>query len=162
MRKIILSAIIILFIGAFFINSSNEKEIRVRVIPNSDSLIDKELKKNVKEITIGFLASLERRNYNSTIEEINNNIDKLEYVLRDYNAKVSFDYHTLYNKTYNDNAIKDEEAYTLYIVLGEGKGSNWWGTIYPEFLGISSEEEIKYKSFFYELFTKGEIKWVFL
>ena len=62
------------------------------------------------------------------------------------------------NNTYVDNAIKDEEAYTLYIILGEGKGSNWWGTIYPEFLGISSEEEIKYKSFFYELFTKGEIK----
>ena len=137
MRKLILSFIIILFLAVYFINSNSDKEIRVRIIPNSDRLEDKELKNEVKKITIGYLASLERK---------------------DYNAKVSFDYHTLYNKTYNDNAIKDEEAYTLYIILGEGKGSNWWGTIYPEFLGISSEEEIKYKSFFYELFTKGEIK----
>ena len=162
MRKLILSFIIILFLAVYFINSNSDKEIRVRIIPNSDRLEDKELKNEVKKITIGYLASLERKDYNKTIEEINNSIDKLEYGWGDYDAKVSFDYHTLYNKTYNDNAIKDEEAYTLYIILGEGKGSNWWGTIYPEFLGISSEEEIKYKSFFYELFTKGEIKWVFL
>lgn len=162
MRKLIISIIIFLFIAVFFINSNNEEEIRIRVIPNSNSVVDRETKNEVKKIAIGYLASLERKSYSTTIEEINESLDKLEYVLRDYNAKVSFDYHTLYNKTYNDNAIKDEEAYTLYIVLGEGKGSNWWGTIYPEFLGISSEEEIKYKSFFYELFTKGEIKWVFL
>ncbi len=158
MRKLMLSIIIILFLSIFYINYNNEKEIRVRVIPNSDKLEDKELKNEVKKITIGYIASLDRKSYSSTMEEINNNLGKLEYVLRDYDVKVSFDYHTLYNKTYNDNAIKDEGAYTLYIVIGEGKGSNWWGTIYPEFLGISSEEEIKYKSFFYELFTKGEIK----
>ena len=70
MRKLILSFIIILFLAVYFINSNSDKEIRVRIIPNSDRLEDKELKNEVKKITIGYLTSLERKEYNKTIEEI--------------------------------------------------------------------------------------------
>ena len=34
---------------------------------------------------------------------------------------------------------------TLYVIIGEGKGSNWWGTVYPEFLTVNGSEEVKYE-----------------
>ena len=151
MKKLIIILIGILFFVSIFMNINNNDEIRVRVIPNSNSV-------EVKKIVIGYLSSIDRDNYKECINNINDNLYILEDLLVEYNCKIDFEYHTLYNKTYNDNAIKDEKTYTLYVVIGEGKGSNWWGTIYPNFLGISSEEEIKYKSFFYELFNKGDIK----
>ena len=158
MKKLIIILIGILFFVSIFMNINNNDEIRVRVIPNSNSVEDKEVKEEVMKIVIGYLSSIDRENYKECINNINDNLYKLEDLLVEYNCKIDFEYHTLYNKTYNDNAIKDEKTYTLYVVIGEGKGSNWWGTIYPNFLGISSEEEIKYKSFFYELFNKGDIK----
>lgn len=157
MKKIIIVFISIIFFISLFINNNSNEEIRVRIVPNSNNIYDKEIKEDVKKIVIGYLASINRKDYNECLNNIKNNLYKLEDLLIDYNCKIDFEYHTLYNKTYNDNAIKDENAYTLYVVIGEGNGSNWWGTIYPSFLGISSEEEIKYKSFFYELFNKGDI-----
>ena len=67
---------------------------------------------------------------------------------------ISFDKHTLYNKTYNNSAIKNETTLVLLVVIGSGGGSNWWGTVYPEFLDISSSEEVKYESLIVNLFRK--------
>ena len=67
---------------------------------------------------------------------------------------ITFDNHTLYNKTYNNNVIKNSNELTLYIEIGNGKGSNWWGTVYPDFLLVNSSEVMEYESIFVNIFKK--------
>lgn len=68
--------------------------------------------------------------------------------------EVSLSNHTLYNKTYNNSAVKNTSELTFYVVLGRGEGSNWWGTVYPEFLLVSSSEEVHYESLILSIFNK--------
>ena len=70
------------------------------------------------------------------------------------NCTISFDKHTLYNKTYNGNKVKDEECLVLLIILGEGKGDNWWGSVYPKYLEVSGSDVVEYESLFITLFNK--------
>ena len=55
---------------------------------------------------------------------------------------------------YNNNVIENSNELTLYIEIGTGKGSNWWGTVYPEFLIVSSSEVMEYESIFVNIFKK--------
>lgn len=154
MRKFILIIIALLFIISLINIHDGKEEIRVRIIPNSNSGVDLSLKEKAKSITCCYLNKVYDSNYNECINNIKMTMDEFEDVLTKEIGKItiSFDKHTLYNKTYNDNAVKNEKYYTLYIVIGDGKGSNWWGTIYPNLLEISSSDEIKYESLFVNLF----------
>ena len=69
-------------------------------------------------------------------------------------VEVQFENHTLYNKTYNNNAVKNTNEMALYVIIGEGKGDNWWGTVYPEFLEVNGSEEVKYESLILSIFKK--------
>ncbi len=55
MRKIGLGLLIIVFIVVVVLNLKEDKEIRVRIIPNSDLTCDLEVKEKAKEITICYL-----------------------------------------------------------------------------------------------------------
>lgn len=156
MRKFLLILLVFIFSVSVYFNFRTE-EIRVRVIPNSDSSIDLKVKSNVKDMTICYLKRAYSDNYEEYKDNIYSTVDLFEESLRkEFNKEinVSFDYHTLYNKTYNNSAVKNSKALTLYIVIENGSGSNWWGTVYPDFLEINSSEEIKYESLILNIFKK--------
>lgn len=157
MRKIIIVILIIAFIGVFFLNQNEEKEIRVRIIPNSNSAYDLKVKEEAKAITICYLNEARSDNYDIYINNINKTLKKFENALEKElkeNVSVELSNHTLYNKTYNNNAVENTSQMTLYVVIGNGEGSNWWGTIYPEFLEVNSSDEIKYESLILSIFNK--------
>lgn len=160
MRKIIIVIIAVICIILFISKSNNnDEEIRVRIISNGNNDIDLKNKKTAKNITICYLNMIYSDEYDTFKSNIEKTYKELENVLLEEGIKssVSFSNHTLYNKTYNNTAIKNEEKLTLYIVLGSGKGENWWGSIYPKFLSVSSEEEYKYESLILKaLKIKGE------
>ena len=155
MRKLLLLVILVLFVVAL-INKNNDEEIRVRIIPNSNSDVDLKIKEECKGIVAEYLYYIYNRDYKACIENINSTINELERILeiRFIEVDVSFSKHTLYNKAYNNNAVKNENHYTLYIILGDGNGDNWWGTVYPDLLQISSEDEIKYESLLVNVINK--------
>ena len=157
MRKLILVGIIFVFAIAVFLNFKEEKEIRVRIIPNSDTSLDLEVKETAKDITVCYLKTAYDEEYNTFIKNINSTKTEFENILgKELKRKVEveFDNHTLYNKTYNNSAVKNTEEMTLYVIIGEGKGSNWWGTVYPEFLTVNGSEEVKYESLILSIFKK--------
>lgn len=156
MRKLLL---ILLAIVCFIIilNHDNNKEIRVRIIPNSDSKKDLDVKEKVKNITICYLKNAYNEKYDIFIDNIEKTKDDFTSLLENSlneNIKLDFNNHTLYNKTYNNSAVKNANQKVLYIIIGDGSGSNWWGTVYPEFLNISSSEETKYESLIVRIFEK--------
>lgn len=157
MRKFGLIILVIIFIITLFDNMSKEEEIRVRVIPNSDEKSDLMLKEEAKDYVILYLQEAYNEDYNKFVNNVNETKYEFEILLEKVLATdctITFDKHTLYNKTYNNSAVKNEETLVLYVVIGKGKGSNWWGTVYPEFLEISSSDEIKYESLIVNLFRK--------
>ena len=156
MRRIIIGIICIVFVICL-INNNDSKEIRVRVIPNSDSKTDLAIKEDVKEFTICYLKKAYDKDYETYLKNINDTINNFQnIIIEQMNQKidVSLSNHTLYNKTYNNNAVKNTCEMTLYVIIGEGKGANWWGTVYPEFLEIESSEEFKYESLIISIFEK--------
>ena len=123
-----------------------KEEIRIRVIANSDSEID--IKE--KEEVVKYLNDVILNDQILTHEYFLNNITLIEEKLNEKfsDIKVSYEKHTFNNKTYNDSAIKDGVYDTLLIYIGEGKGSNWWGSIFNEELSYESEDEVEYKWYF--------------
>lgn len=156
MRRILLIIVVFVFIVCIFYDKEQE-EIRVRIVPNSDNKEDLFIKEKIKSITICYLKEAYDKDYNTYINNISVTIDDLKDVInKEINAEVliTFDNHTLYNKTYNNNVIKNSNELTLYIEIGEGKGSNWWGTVYPDFLLVNGSEVMKYESIFVNIFKK--------
>lgn len=149
MRKFGLVLLFAIFIFSFINNEFKEKEIRVRIIPNSNETSDLIVKEKAKDYVVFYLKEAFNSDYNIFIDNINKTKNQFEILLEKVLATdctINFGNHTLYNKTYNNSAIKNEDALVLYVIIGKGKGSNWWGTVYPNFLEISSSEEIKYES----------------
>lgn len=163
MRKFGIVLLIIIFVIVLFDNVESKKEIRVRIIPNSNENGDLLAKEEVKDYTIYYLQEAYSEDYNEFVQNINKTKKEFELILEKVLAvdcTIKFANHTLYNKTYNNSAIKNEETLVLYIIIGKGEGSNWWGTVYPNFLEISSSDEIEYESLIVNLFQKirGEYK----
>lgn len=155
MRKIFVTIFVILIcvfcIGKVF---ANDDEIRVRVIPNSNTESDLYIKKEVQTLTVCFLKECYSSNYEDFKDNINDSLDKFNIKLEKYNAISSLENHTFYSKSYNGSSVKDETTLTLLVKIGEAQGDNWWGVVYPEFLEISSSDEIIYRSFIKELIDK--------
>lgn len=157
MRKILIVGIIILFVVVLFTKCQEKKEIRVRIIPNSDEVADLKVKEKAKNITICYLKEAYDENYETYLNNIKNTMSSFENVIEKElkkSVEVELDNHTLYNKTYNNSAVLNKKEMTLYVIIGEGEGSNWWGTVYPEFLEVNSSEVVKYESLILSIFKK--------
>ena len=155
MRKLLFVIVLVIAFLSFIINVNyEEKEIRVRVIPNSNNSSDLEIKEDVKDLVLDYMALIYDKNYEQCKNNINETYKELEVDLNNSfdDISVSFDYHTLYNKTYNDSAMLNSEELTLYVVIGKGAGDNWWGSIYPEYL--SGSEEVRYESILVNVINK--------
>lgn len=155
MRKLLFIIVLVIAFLSFIINvNDEEKEIRVRVIPNSNNSFDLEVKEDVKDLILDYMSLIYDKDYEQCKNNINETYKELEVDLNNSfdDISVSFDYHTLYNKTYNDSAMLNSEELTLYVVIGKGDGDNWWGSIYPEYL--SGNEEVRYESILVNVINK--------
>ena len=159
MKKFVISFIIVIIIVC--LNSDKivipKESIRIRVIPNSNTVYDqnvknevkKEIEKNLSKI-VGNPKSIEeaRININNNIDYINDSVSKK---ISSFDEKIDFDVNYGMNyfpkKIYN-GVIYDEGMYeSLVITLGSGKGDNWWCVLFPPFCLIEAteSEDVVYK-----------------
>ena len=143
-----------------------DSAIRIRILANSNTDYDQEIKNEVKENIQKYMYGLLKDSKNTSDAEsiINNNLNKID-------SKVGATLHSLdYNLPYNVNfglnyfpkkiykGIEYDEGYyeSLLITLGEGKGNNWWCVLFPPLCLIEAEEstEVEYKSFIKEIIDK--------
>ena len=124
--------------------------IRIRVIANSNSEYDQEIKLKVKE-------TLEYDMYNilkntTDLEEarilINNNLNKVENnidkTLQRENYKLPFSVNfglNYFPEKEFKGIIYDEGYYeSVVVTLGEGLGDNWWCVLFPPLCMLEAEE----------------------
>ena len=171
-RKLILIILTIVTIYVVYNNVKAEEivipntAIRLRVIPNSNNLLDQEMKAKVKE----YLEDNLYKNFANVnnIEEartmINNNIPKIEEDITsvfnennyDMNFKVKYGNNYFPKKEYK--GITYEEGYyeSLVVEIGEAKGDNFWCVLFPSLCLLETEEttEVEYKLGVLELINK--------
>ena len=123
-------------------DSIREKMLRMHVIANSDSEEDQQLKLKVrdavlsagKDIFDGSVTSKDAK------EKITPYIDYLENVALntikneglDYSVKITVENEYFNTRTYDNSVTLPAGHYNaIKVIIGEGKGQNWWCVMFP-------------------------------
>jgi stage II sporulation protein R len=133
-----------------------EKLIRFHVIANSDSDEDQKLKLKVRDEIIAYLDPMldKSKSIEQSEQIINENKDKIvevsSKVIKDneykYDVKVELGYSNFPTKQYSNIVLPAGNYKALKVVIGEGKGKNWWCVMFPPLCfvdidnGITSEK----------------------
>jgi stage II sporulation protein R len=130
----------------------SEKVLRLHILANSDSENDQKLKLNVRdkilEYSKDYLSTAQNKddaknlssNYLNSIEEVAEKEVKNEGY--DYPIKVEL-CNMYFNTREYDNITMPAGRYdALRVLIGEGKGHNWWCVMFPPIcLGAAKEEK---------------------
>lgn len=151
MKKCIV-IIIIVFIIILAI-PSNDKEFRIRVIANSDSITDQNIKYRVVNLLID-----EIKEYDNLIVDLNKNLknieEKIKKIIPNEEFVIDIRKERFPPKTINEEIIPGGVYNSLVVVIGKGKGKNWWTLLYPTFNKISFEDidssDVDIKFYFFE------------
>lgn len=165
MKKII----IILFFLAIITVSINEKEnilipndaIRFRIIANSNSKEDQDLKKTIKNDVEEELFKL-LKNANNIDDAriiINNNLSNIDNIVKKYNVSYDISYGNNYFpiKEYKGIKYNAGNYESLVIKLGNAVGDNWWCVLFPPLCLLDEKNNInnyEYKLYANELINK--------
>ena len=143
-----------------------ENAIRMRVIPNSNSEYDQQIKAKVKEVLQTTTYELLKDTKGSEEAEkiiqanlslIDNRINDL-LVKENYNLgyEINFGLNYFPDKEFKGVTYKEGYYNSLLVTLGSGEGDNWWCVLFPPMCLIEAEEseEVEYKFFIQELIEK--------
>ena len=148
--------IIILLISLYGCSQKVKEEnldnyLRLRIIANSNNENDQENKILIKNIICEYFNN----NYDLNIENIKNELkNKLDKDLYE-NIEIKLTKINYEAKSYQGKFIPAGQYETILIMIGEGKGKNFWTILYPEFFNVTFEDnnEIEYRSYFYDIFS---------
>lgn len=147
-------------------NIISEDAIRVRVIANSNTIYDQEIKMIVKEEVTDEMYKLlkdvkgieeARSVINSNLNSLDNNISTL---LKNNNYNLGYDINFGYNyfpkKVYKGIEYKDGYYESLVVTLGKGEGDNWWCILFPPVCMIEAtdSDDLEYTTLVEDLFSK--------
>ena len=129
-----------------------EKLIRFHVIANSDSEKDQALKLKVRDAVIDYLKP--KLENSMSIEEseriIKGEYDNLEKISKNiilengynYNVEVGLQYSNFPAKQYSSVVLPSGKYKALKVVIGEGKGKNWWCVMFPPLCFVDEESGV--------------------
>lgn len=133
-----------------------DKSIRFRIIANSNSEYDQEIKLKIKnDIQEKIFSTLKTNNYDNTENSIKKNEKLLDEVLKKYNINYNISYGENYfpEKVYKGVIYPEGEYQSLVVTLGEGIGDNWWCVLFPPLCLLEANEN-EYTDVEYSLYTK--------
>lgn len=165
MKRILILLIIPVILISMNTKTEEDNMLRVRVIANSNSKYDQEIKtkvsNNLKTKLYNLLKeedSIEtaRKKINDNMSELSNNVNESLKDI-DYSYTINYGYNYFPEKEYNGKTYKEGNYESLLVTLGKGEGDNWWCILFPPIClleGEETNEEVEYSSFFKTLFDK--------
>jgi stage II sporulation protein R len=166
MKKCIFLIIFILIfyiIISFFINKNNiipNNSIRIRVLANSNSREDQNIKKEVsKKIMIYLNEKLKNTtDINGARKIINESLDDIDLIISkslntiENTYKISYGYNYFPKKKFKNKTYSEGLYESILVTLGNGLGDNFWCLLFPPLCVIDDEkEDIEYSSFLEEI-----------
>ncbi|HHU56139.1 MAG TPA: hypothetical protein GXZ48_05580 [Acholeplasmataceae bacterium] len=134
MKKYIILIIIIIAIVLLLYKPENE-ELRIRIIANSNSSIDQQMKDDVANKLKKTLK--ETRNLSIIKEDVEYVISKYDV---NYEVNVEIKDQKFPPKYLGDEVIPGGVYKTLVIEIGKAQGKNYWSILYPEYFNCSFED----------------------
>lgn len=118
-----------------------DKIIRFHVIANSDSKEDQELKLKVRNRVIDFMVPKlkEAKSLDEAREILKENIQSVNKISLEVIQENSYNYsvdtmismENFPDKAYGDVVFPSGEYEAYRIIIGSGKGQNWWCVMFP-------------------------------
>lgn len=151
----------------------SQKILRFHVLGNSDDKADQDVKLRVRDAVGKYIEPKleESKDINTTRKIVNDNMDGIIETANSVLKENGFSYKAtgrikntdFPEKTYGQYTFPEGEYEALQIVLGEGKGHNWWCVLYPNmcFKGSVYEESADEDENLKEVLTADEYKEVF-
>lgn len=172
MKKIIITFILIILTYVIIGNviAKNDiipdEAIRIRVIANSNSEYDQEIKNKVKK-TVEYdmynmlknTTDLEeaRKLIKNNLSNVENDIDTVLQKEK-YELPFNINFGLNYFPKKKFKGITYEEGYyeSVVVTLGEGLGDNWWCVLFPPLCMIEAEEstDVEYTTMVEEIINK--------
>ena len=119
----------------------SEKLIRFHVLANSDSDVDQDLKLRVKDEVLKYISPIlnESQSLEESKEILKREDKNIIKIAEDYIKSQGFDYTVETTLTRENFPVKEygnivlpQGEYEAYrILIGEGKGQNWWCVMFP-------------------------------
>ncbi|MBU3185579.1 stage II sporulation protein R [Clostridium estertheticum] len=152
MKKFILTSFAVMIIIFIALNSTSlsgkasqsdvaSKLIRFHVIANSDDKIDQNLKLKVRDSVLKYISPkiVDCKNIKESRKIINNenkNIKKIaERIIKEngfkYSVSTSLSEEYFPVKTYGNITLPQGKYEAYRIIIGTGKGKNWWCVMFP-------------------------------
>ncbi len=173
MKKIIFIILIIIVSIFIYVNVNADviipdSAIRVRVIPNSNSVIDQNMKDKVKNYVSNYMAiklnnvddvEKARDIINDNIEIMNKDIKNL-FLENGYNMnyKIKFGKNSFPKKVYKGVTYNEGKYESLVVYIGAAKGDNWWCVLFPPLCLLEADKnetgEVEYRSIVKDLLDK--------
>ena len=172
MKKSIIIFILIILIYILIGNVIAQKDmipdeaIRIRVIANSNSEYDQNIKIKVKDNLQSIMYKLLKNteDIESARNIIKNNINLVEkdiYTLlqqEEYQLPFNVNFGLNYFPKKEFKGITYNEGYyeSVVVTLGEGLGDNWWCVLFPPLCMIEAEEstDVEYTTFVKKIIDK--------
>lgn len=165
MKKILIILLIPLLLSNMNGIKKEDDLIRIRVIANSNSKYDQNIKNIVSSNLKLKLYNLlkEEKDINNARKIIKNNINTLESTIKkdlineDYSFSINYGLNYFPEKEYNGKKYEEGKYESLLVTLGKGEGNNWWCILFPPICLIEAEEsnqDVEYSSFFKTIIDK--------
>lgn len=119
----------------------SESFIRFHLIANSDTIEDQQMKEHIKDLVLAYMSPLLKDS--ESIEQTRTiiiderpNIEQIALEVinkwgKEYNVNVRLDKVDFPTKAYGDITLPAGEYEACRIIIGEGKGKNWWCVMFP-------------------------------
>lgn len=173
MKKVILVILIIIISIFVYINVNAEviipsNAIRVRVVPNSNSVVDQDMKEKVKNYVSNYMTlkldgisdvSEARDIIEGSIDELNLDIEEI-FLNNGYDMdfSINFGENHFPNKVYKGVIYNEGDYESLVVYIGEAQGDNWWCVLFPPLCLLEASEsdtgEVEYKTLVGEVIDK--------
>jgi len=157
MKKIIIVLSIIITILCLNKKTiESEETIRFRIIANSDTKEDQQLKKRIIKDISKDIVNYNIKNIEDERSFIKRNLPSIEENIKkntlDY--KISYGNNYFPEKEYQGKKYQEGNYESLVITLGKGTGQNFWCFLFPPLCMIEEDEKTEYKSFIKEVINK--------
>ena len=129
-------------------NKISDKVLRLHIIANSDSAEDQELKLKVRNSIMNFLSGKNFESLEETKDFILSHENELEILSQNEVINSGFNYKVsakvcrsrFSTRVYENISLPAGEYDSLKIVIGNGKGKNWWCVIFPPMCVPTAED----------------------
>ena len=155
MRKFLIAVLgslvfLMVFATEISVDYNTDELIRFHVIANSDSVEDQELKYQVKDQVVQYMAEefADSQDISESRQILLADMDEIQAIAQqtvaaqgyDYPVGIQYGHFDFPIKYYGNFSLPAGNYEAVRLVIGEGQGQNWWCVLFPPMCFVDQSE----------------------